>query len=129
MLVKAIQGYTQHEQKTLNEVIEKRDAARYSTSIKEKQNNETSLTEGLKHLFALAESYPELKADSHFIKLQENLSGVETDLQNARRYYNATVRDYNTALHTIPSSWIGQAMSYRDKSFFEINDFERENVL
>lgn len=127
-LVNIVKGYSQHEEKVFADVIDRRNRARQSTTIKERQNTENYLSQGLKSLFALAESYPELKSDTQYLKLQENLFEVEDDIQKARRYYNATVRDFNNALNTIPSSWVGKSMNYRDKVFFEISESERKNV-
>ena len=123
-LVNVVKGYTTHEQKVFADVIDRRNRARQSTTIKERQNNENDFSLGIKELFALVENYPELKADTQFTKLQENLTDVENDIQNARRYYNATVREFNTALHSIPSSWVGASMNFRDKAFFEMKESE-----
>ena len=79
-------------------------------------------------LFAISESYPDLKANENFIQLQNSLNVVEDDLQNARRYYNATVRNLNTAVDSFPSNLIARQFGFAKREFFEIDDAEKENV-
>lgn len=82
----------------------------------------------MKSLFALGESYPELKAGANFAKLQDSLEKIEDDLQNARRYYNATARDLNMAVGTFPSNLIAGRFGFSEREFFDIDDREKENV-
>lgn len=127
-LVETVQGYTTYEKNLLEEIIALRNHAKNAANIAEQQTTEIQLSYNLKQLCALAERYPDLKADIQFTILQENLSIIENDLQSARRYYNTTVRDYNVALHTIPSCWIAQSMKAEDKNFFEISEQEYANI-
>ena len=89
---------------------------------------ENMLSGALKSLFAVAESYPDLKANQNFLQLQETLNTIEDDIQKSRRFYNAGVRDYNTAIFTLPSNLIAKMFSFGKKDFFEIAEGEKENV-
>jgi LemA protein len=121
-LVETVKGYAAHEQGTLTEVTKWRSAARTAVEPEARATAENALTQALRGLFAVAEAYPELKADQSFVSLQAELSQIEIDTQNARRYYNAVVRDYNTALEAFPSNLIATLGSFRSQSFFELDD-------
>lgn len=127
-LVECVKGYTGYEQKTLEQIVEKRSAAINAATPVQKAAAENDLTQSLKSLFALSERYPDLKASNNFIELQNSLNTVEDDLQNARRYYNATVRNYNTAVDSFPSNLIARRFGFAKKEFFDIDDAEKENV-
>lgn len=127
-LVECVKGYAKHEQSTLENVIELRNAAMNASAPADVAKAESNLLQGLKSLFALGESYPELKAGANFAKLQEALEKIEDDLQNARRYYNATARDLNTAIDTFPSNLIAKNFGFAKREFFDIDDREKENV-
>ncbi len=127
-LVECVKGYAKHEQSTLENVIELRNAAMNASAPADVAKAESNLSQGLKSLFALGESYPELKAGANFAKLQESLEKIEDDLQNARRYYNATARDLNTAIDTFPSNLIAKNFGFAKREFFDIDDREKENV-
>ena len=121
-LVETVKGYAAHEQRTLSEVTRWRNAAAAALEPGARASAESGLTQALRGLFAVAEAYPELKADQSFVALQAELSQLEIDAQNARRYYNAVVRDYNTAIETFPSNMIATLGSFRGQSFFELQD-------
>ncbi len=127
-LVECVKGYAKHEQSTLENVIELRNAAMNASAPADVAKAESNLSQGVKSLFALGESYPELKAGANFAKLQETLEKIEDDLQNARRYYNATARDLNTAIDTFPSNLIAKNFGFAKREFFDIDDREKENV-
>lgn len=127
-LVECVKGYAGYEQKTLEQIVEKRSAAINAATPVQKAAAENDLTQSLKSLFALSERYPDLKASSNFIELQNSLNTVEDDLQNARRYYNATVRNYNTAVDSFPSNLIARQFGFAKKEFFDIDDAAKENV-
>jgi LemA protein len=105
-LVETVKGYAAHEERTLTEVTRWRSATTTAPDAQARTAAENGLTQALRSLFAVAEAYPNLKADASFIGLQSELSQIETDTLDARRYYNAVVRDYNTALETFPSSLV-----------------------
>ncbi len=127
-LVECVKGYAKHEQSTLENVVKLRNAAMNASAPADVAKAESDLSRGLKSLFALGESYPELKAGANFAKLQDSLDKIEDDLQNARRYYNATARDYNTAVDTFPSNLIARRFGFSKREFFDIAEQEKENV-
>ena len=127
-LVECVKGYAKHEQSTLENVIELRNAAMNASAPADVAKAESDLSQGVKSLFALGESYPELKAGANFAKLQDSLEKIEDDLQNARRYYNATARDLNTAIDTFPSNLIAKNFGFAKREFFDIDEREKENV-
>jgi LemA protein len=121
-LVGTVKGYAAHEQRTLTEVTKLRGEAASAVDPATRATAENALTRALRGLLAVAEAYPELKADQSFVSLQAELSQLEVDAQNARRYYNAVVRDYNTALETFPSNLVATLGAFRAQSFFEVHD-------
>jgi LemA protein len=125
-LVETVKGYAAHERGTLEEVVKARNAAASAASTEEKVQAENMLTRALRQLFALAEAYPDLKASANFKSLQEELANIETALQQARRYYNAVVRDYNTTISVFPNSLIAGQFGFSAKPFFEIEEGDRE---
>lgn len=127
-LVETVKGYAKHEQETLEKVIQARNKAMASDNIDEKQANENMLSGTLKSLFALSESYPELKADSQFLDLQKQLQKVEEDIANARKYYNAVVKTFNTKVESFPSNVIASIFNFEKYPFFIIEASQRENI-
>ncbi|MFN7678838.1 MAG: LemA family protein [Cyanobacteriota bacterium] len=121
-LVRTVEGYASHEKQTLQSVIEARNAAISARGLPQRQQAEQRLTGSLGQLLALAEAYPALRAVESFTGLQNDLGKVEEALQNARRYYNAVVRDLNTALVQFPSNLVASAFGFRSRSFFELGD-------
>ena len=109
-------------------MIQARNAAISTSGVEGKAVAENQLSGALKSIFALAESYPDLKANQNFADLQRSLSEIEENLQLARRFYNAVVRDLNTACESFPSVLIANMFSFSKRQFFEIADGERANV-
>jgi LemA protein len=124
-LVETVKGYASHERGTLEAVVQARSAAMSATTPAQKAGAENMLTGALKSLFALAEAYPQLRAAENFGQLQGSLSGIEEAIQNARRYYNAVVRDLNTAIAQFPGVLIARVFGFRERDFFEIAEAER----
>jgi len=127
-LVETVKGYAKHEKDTFKEVIALRQAAMGANNVAEKNKIENQLSASLKTLFAVAENYPELKANENFRDLQESLTGIEEELQGARRYYNGTVREYNTKIAVFPNNIIAGMLGYKSRDFFEADETERKNV-
>ena len=130
-LVEAVKGYVTHEKETLTKVTEARSAAMNAGTIGEQGAAENMLTGALKSLFAVSEAYPDLKANTNFLDLQNELSDTENKIQAARRFYNGNVRDMNTALQTFPSNIIaGWFPKFKARDFFELEEGseEKENV-
>lgn len=124
-LVETVKGYAQHESGTLEKVIQARNAAMSAQGPETRAKAENMLTSTLRSLFALAEAYPDLKADRGFANLQSSLADLEDHIQRARRYYNAVVRDYNTKTEQVPTNIIANAFGFRAREYFEIDDDER----
>ena len=127
-LVECVKGYAAHEKETLEKVIEKRNQAMNVQTPAAKAAAENEFSQTVKSLFALGESYPDLKVNTTFIELQQSLNTVEDDLQNARRYYNATVRNLNTAVDSFPSNLIAGKFGFEKKDFFDIGETEKQNI-
>ena len=123
-IVETVKGYAAHEQKVFTQVTEARSRAMQATSPKEKEAAEGMLTGTLKSLFAVAENYPQLRANENFMGLQQSLTQVEEALQGARRYYNAVVRDYNTKLAIFPDQVIARLGRFTPKEFFQLDSAE-----
>lgn len=127
-LVETVKGYAQHEAGTLEKVVEARNAAMNAKSIQEKEQAENMLTGALKTIFALAEQYPDLKANQNFMELQTTLKEIEEHIQMSRRYYNGTVRDFNTKIEVFPNNLLAKPLGFSQKEFFEASEEEKGNV-
>ncbi len=122
-LVETVKGYAAHERQTLDAVIQARNqAAAPSTSVAEQAVDETALTRSLRGLLAIAEAYPNLKADTQFTALQQQLGETEDRIAAGRRFYNGNVRAYNTRTETFPSSIIAGLFGFRKAEYFEEQD-------
>jgi LemA protein len=124
-LVAAVQGYTGHERGVLTAVTELRAQAVAERSPAKLGQVESALEQALGRLFALKESYPDLKASENFVQLQRDLVAVEEHLQFARRFYNGAVRDYNTAIQRVPDMAVARAFGFTDAEFFQATAGER----
>jgi LemA protein len=120
-LVEVVKGYAAHERATLDQVVRARSAAVSATSAETRTQAENQLTAALRQLFAVAEAYPDLKANTNFQALQGTLAEIEDALQNARRYYNAVVRDLNTAIETFPSNVLAGFFRFGRRGYFELD--------
>ncbi|MBK6948275.1 MAG: LemA family protein [Haliscomenobacter sp.] len=129
-LVNTVKGYASHEQDTLEKVIQLRNQAQSAPAgqINEQVHAEAALSAGIRSIFALAENYPDLKANQNFLDLQQTLTEVEDHLQNARRYYNAVVRDNNNYVDGFPSMIVARLGGFKGFDFFEADEKERGNV-
>ncbi|MGA2101193.1 MAG: LemA family protein [Candidatus Sulfotelmatobacter sp.] len=127
-LVETVKGYATHEKGTFENIAKFRSQAMQATGPADKAAAENQLTGALKSLFAVAENYPELKASEQFTQLQGQLSGTEDAIQNARRYYNAVVRDLNTKIQSFPTNLLAGMFGFAQRQFFETTDADREPV-
>src|SRR4030043_749051 len=125
-LVETVKGYASHERSLFEKVTEARTAAMRASSPADKAKAENMLTETLKSLFAVAEAYPDLKASTNFLQLQTHLKELEDNIENARRYYNAVVRDYNILIESFPSNIIASSFNFKQEEFFELEPPEVE---
>ena len=128
-LVEAVKGYAAHEKETLERVVAARNMAQGASTPEEKAAGESMLQGTLKSLFAVAESYPDLKANQNFMDLQGQLKAVEEDIANSRKYYNAVVKQFNTKCEVFPSNLIAGIFHFEKKPMFEVEaQEERQNV-
>ena len=123
--METVKGYAAHESKTLEAVVAARSSAMVAESPAQRGQAEGMLAGALKSLFALSEAYPDLKASGGFRDLQGTLSELEDSVQNARRYYNAVVRDFNTKIHQVPSNIVANSFNFREREFFEVPEGEK----
>ena len=127
-LVTLAKGYMKHETKTFKEIVSLRNNAINQITPAQKEKSETKISENLKHLLVIAEQYPDLKSDVQFREISDNLADIENSLQESRRYYNATVRNYNIALNSFPCNLLAKFLGLKDLDFFEIADYETKPV-
>lgn len=128
-LVNTVKGYATHEKETLSQVIAARSGYNNATTTEEKVQAANMLTNTLKTLFAVSEAYPDLKANAGFLSLQSELSVLEQDIASSRRYFNATIREYNTALEKFPNNLVAGIFGFKNqKEYFEITDEEEKKT-
>ena len=127
-LIETVKGYASHEKQTLDAVISARNRAMSATTPSSKAEAEGILAQSLKSLFALAEAYPQLRAVESFIQLQGSLNQIEEAVQNARRYYNAVVRDLNTKIQEFPSNFVANFFSFKLREFYGRGDVTERAV-
>ena len=121
-LVSTVEGYATHERETLSQVVAHRADATKATGVQATAQADNAFSAMLGKLIAVAEAYPELKADDNFQALQNELAEIEEELQGARRYYNATVRDLNTRIQTFPDVLVARPMGFSEQPFYEDGD-------
>lgn len=127
-LVETVKGYTKHEKDTLKEVIDARNSALSAKTPEDEIKASNSVTNALNHLFALSESYPELKANENFLDLQKNLKETEDKITYARQFYNDAVLSYKNKIEMFPSSLVASIFGFKAEEFFEAKEEEKENV-
>lgn len=126
-LVETVKGYATHERETLDSVTQARTQAMSAKSVEEKEIAEKQLGQAMMNLKAVAEQYPDLKANANFQQLQNELTNLEGDIEKARRYYNGTVRENNILVETFPSNIVAGMFHFTKSPFFELtNNVERE---
>ncbi len=127
-LVEAVDQYAKYERATLEAVTELRVEAMHQADVRARGKAEEKLSAGIERLIALAENYPDLKANENFLSLQNDLVETENYLQFARRYYNGSVRDYNTMTESVPSNIVANLFGFRQRDFFQKSSDEVANV-
>ncbi len=120
-LIDTVKGYAKHEKEVFEKVTEARAQALGGGSPKEMGEKDNFFKDTLKSLFAVAEAYPELKANENFIKLQVQFQDIENNIESARRYYNATVRDYNTGIQVFPGVIVANMFNFTPEEFFQLD--------
>lgn len=128
-VVETVKGYAKHEKDTLEKVVQARNAAIGSTTPEDLIKNNNELSGSLRSLFALSESYPELKANINFLELQKQLSKIEDEISASRRYYNGVVNTYNIKLEMFPANIVASMFNFVKKPLYSVNDeSERKNI-
>lgn len=127
-LVETVKAYASHERETLESVVQARNMAANASSVDEKMAGENALAGTLKSLFAIAESYPDLKANQNFMDIQTQLQSLEAEIAQSRKYYNGVVKTYNTKTELFPTSIIASLFGFKKATYFEIQEGERESV-
>ena len=125
-LVETVKGYASHEKSVFEKVTQARSMAMQASSPAEMAKAENMLRDTLKSLFAVAEAYPELKANTNFLQLQSQLQELENNIEYARRYYNAVVRDYNILIESFPSNLIASGFGFKEEQLFQLEAPETE---
>ena len=126
-LVRTVEGYATHERDVLRSVVEARnEAVQRAGDVTDKTEPEQALVHSLKSMLALAEAYPDLKADAHFLELQQELAVTEDRIQAARRLFNGNVRDYNQRVESVPSNLVAMVAGFRRHDYFEIDPAVRD---
>ncbi len=128
-LVETVKGYAAHEKETFQRVTEARSQAINAGTVAEQGKAENMLTGALKSLFAVVESYPDLKANQNFLMLQEELAGTEGKISYARQFYNDTVMKFNTKQQVFPSNIIAGMFNFQEKEYFEIEESEAKEPV
>lgn len=121
-LVNSVKGYATHEKEVFEKVTEARSAIMDAKGVKDTAEAESMLEGALKSLFAVAEAYPDLKANQNFMQLQQELVDTEDKIQASRRFYNGGVRDLNTKIQTFPANIVAGMFNFQAKEFFEVED-------
>jgi LemA protein len=127
-LVETVKGYAKHEKETFVELTEMRSKAMSAEGFEAKADLENKISQAVTKIFAVAENYPELKADKNFLDLQQNLKGMEDNIQKSRRFYNGAVRDFNTMIAVFPANLIAGVLGFKAMPFFEATEEEKKNV-
>ena len=121
-LIETVKGYAKHEQETFDKVVKARSAAMNTSGgdLKQKTEAENALSSTLKSIFALAENYPDLKANQNFLELQRELTDTEDKIMASRRFYNSNVRNFNTKIEVFPTNIFAKQLGFKKKDFFEL---------
>ena len=128
-VVETVKGYAKHEKETFQMVTEARTAAMGAKTVKQAAEAEKEMQGALGKLFAIAEAYPELKANENFVKLQEQLQDVEDKIQAARRFYNAGAKELNTKIKTFPTNLINNFVGhFKQRDYFEVEEAEKARI-
>lgn len=127
-LMETVKGYAKHEKEIFENVTKARSALMSASSMEQKAQANNMLTDTLKSLFAVAEAYPDLKANENFTELQRQLEDTEDKIAAARQFYNSNVLEYNTRVNMFPSNVIARAFNFTEEAFFEATEEEKKNV-
>lgn len=127
-IVETVKGYAKHEKTTLKEIIELRNSTYDNMSANEKVDINNKLSQGINKLMAIAEAYPDLKSNENFKDLSQQLTKIEDDIANSRKYYNGAVRLFNNKVQMFPSNIVAKTLGFKEQKMFEASKLERENI-
>ena len=127
-IVETVKGYSKQEKETLTEVVKIRSNSYDDMNINDKVNVNTKLSGDINKLMALAEAYPELKANENYLDLSNKLTEIEEDIANSRKYYNGSVRIYNNKVEMFPSNIIAKIFGFKSEKMFGISEDEKQNI-
>ncbi len=127
-LVECVKGYTKHEQETLEEIVKLRNSKYENMNNGEKIQKGEEIASQISKIMILSESYPDLKASENFVNLSKELVQVENDIENSRKYYNGTVKNYNIDILKFPNNLIASIFGFKEEKMFEAKDYEKENI-
>lgn len=127
-IVETVKGYAKHEKTTLKEIIELRNSTYDNMSANEKVDINNKLSQEINKLMAIAEAYPDLKSNENFKDLSQQLTKIEDDIANSRKYYNGAVRLFNNKVQMFPSNIVAKTLGFKEQKMFEASKLERENV-
>jgi len=127
-LIDTCKGYMQYEQKTFQLIVEARNAYQSATTVAEKAQADNNLTGALKTLFAVAENYPNLKADNNFLQLQGRITDLEEKIADRREFYNDSVNTYNIRIQQFPDAIVARMMNYQPHDLFKVSEEDRRDV-
>lgn len=127
-LVETVKGYMQHEQQTLTAITQARAASMNAASIRQKAQADLQMTGALRSLFAVAENYPQLKANENFLKLQTRITEIEDHIADRREFFNDDVNTYNTRIGQIPYVFVASFMELKRRDLFQVSDEDRKQV-
>ena len=126
--MEVVKGYAKHEKDVLNQITTIRTNNYQNMSIDKKLNINEQLTQGISKIIAISESYPDLKASQNFLELNRDLTKVENEIANSRKYYNGSVRIFNTKIQVFPNNIIAKLFNFKEANMFEANSDEKNNV-
>ena len=127
-LVEVVKGYAKHEKDVLNQITTLRTNNYQNMSIDKKINVNEQLTQGISRIIAISENYPDLKASQNFLELSRDLTKIEDEIANSRKYYNGSVRIFNTKIQVFPNNIIAKLFNFKEANMFEANSDEKHNV-
>lgn len=127
-LVECVKVYAKHEQDTLESIVNLRNLQYENMNNSEKMQNGNEISSKISKIMILAESYPDLKASENFVNLSKELVKIENDIENSRKYYNGTVKNYNIDILTFPNNLIAKIFGFKEEKMFEAQDYEKENI-
>ena len=127
-LVEVVKGYAKHEKDTLDQITTLRTNNYQNMSINKKLNINEQLTHGISRIIAISENYPDLKASQNFLELSRDLTKIEDEIANSRKYYNGSVRIFNTKIQIFPNNIISKLFNFKEASMFEANSDEKSNI-